>query len=781
MRPGPFPLSSSTGRRLPRLLALFAMVVGADGAQAQTGADLTVSLVSNSADAVAPGMTLTVTDAVGNGGTADAGPSITRFYLSIDAIKSSADKRLSGSRAVGPLPVGLSSSGSSVLTVPATMPAGAYRLLACADDTRTVAESLETNNCSAGGTRVEVQLPDLVVQAVSATPQAVAPGAAFKVTDTTRNLSALAAPASTTRYYLSVDRIRDLTDVALSGSRAVATLSARGSSTGTMTVSAAAATPLGTYFVLACADDQRKVSETDDTNNCGASTAAVTLARPDLITTSLSDPPPSTIPGATFAVTDHVANVGEVAAVKSKTQYYLSVDGTYDADDLPLVGTRSVPALAAGGASSGGQTVTVPTTAAHGTYVLLACADGSLQVGETNEANNCRASTAQVAVRAPNAAPTADGGDDRDVSVGAMVELDGSASSDADGDPLTYAWTMVSRPPASTAQLTGAATARPGLLVDVDGQYVIQLVVDDGKDSSRPGVVVVASGALRFAALGDTGLGDAGQYAGAAALDYKCRRSGCAFAVLLGDNIYQSGVTSVADPQFDTKFEMPYANNPLPFYAVLGNHDYGGGGRGDEFEKGQFQVDYSAVSAKWRMPAASYRFSSGPVDFVGLDTNMQMYGIDAQQRVDVQSWLSLSTAPWKIALGHHPYRSNGQHGNAGAYNGVAGVPVDSGDGVKSFMEDIVCGRADILLSGHDHNLQWLEPDGTCVGTELIVSGAGARPKSLRGSANAGYNRTYFQAAQLGLAYLVVTPQQLTVEFVGENGAVLFVKTITKVP
>jgi hypothetical protein len=362
-----------------------------------------------------------------------------------------------------------------------------------------------------------------------------------------------------------------------------------------------------------------------------------------------------------------------------------------------------------------------------------------------------------------------------------VIRLDGLSSSDADGDPLTFQWSLLSRPAASHAVLADATSPQPGFTVDVAGQYVVQLVVDDGRGPSQPDVVVVAVGATRFVAMGDTGFGDAGQYAGAALLDAKCQRSGCGFVALLGDNIYEDGITSVTDEQFNTKFEAPYASIDLPFYVVLGNHDYGGNGYGNEFEKGQFEVDYSNVSAKWRMPAAYYHLSMGPIELFGLDTNMQMYGLDQQQRGDVESWLSASTAPWKIALGHHPYRSNGGAGNAGAYGGYVGIPIVSGNGVKSFMEDVVCGRADLMLSGHDHNLQWLQPDGTCAGTELIVSGAGAKPKSLRSPNSAFYNQTYFQAAQLGFVYFVVTPQQLTAEFIGADGSVLFTRTLTKTP
>ena len=46
-----------------------------------------------------------------------------------------------------------------------------------------------------------------------------------------------------------------------------------------------------------------------------------------------------------------------------------------------------------------------------------------------------------------------------------------------------------------------------------------------------------------------------------------------AFAILLGDNIYDDGVHSIDDPQWEEKFEGPYRNIDMPFYPVLGNHE----------------------------------------------------------------------------------------------------------------------------------------------------------------------------------------------------------------
>jgi len=85
---------------------------------------------------------------------------------------------------------------------------------------------------------------------------------------------------------------------------------------------------------------------------------------------------------------------------------------------------------------------------------------------------------------------------------------------------------------------------------------------------------------MAFVALGDSGRGSADQWNIAHAMEAFCRQRGCDFALLLGDNIYDSGASSESDPQFQSKFEQPYAGLHFPFYPVLGNHDYGAGGAG---------------------------------------------------------------------------------------------------------------------------------------------------------------------------------------------------------
>ncbi len=354
-----------------------------------SGPDLIETAVSNPPTTSTTGGTFSVTDTAQNIGTATAAASTTRFYLSKTNSKSGGHL-LTGSRAVPSLAPSATSSGTVTVTVTAGTAAGTYFLLACADDTLKVPEINEGNNCLASSAQVTVSGPDLITTAVSNPPTTVITGGTFSVTDTVQNIGTLAAAASTTRYYLSTTSSKSGAHL-LTGSRAVPSLAPSATSSGTVTVTVSAGTAAGTYFLLACADDTAVVSETNESNNCIASTAQVTVSGPDLIETAVSNPPTTVTPGGTFSVTDTGQNIGTVTAAASTTRYYLSTT-TAKSNSILLTGNRSIPSLAPAATSSGSTTVTVPSTLASGTYFLLACSDDTKVVSETNESNNCTAS-----------------------------------------------------------------------------------------------------------------------------------------------------------------------------------------------------------------------------------------------------------------------------------------------------------------------------------------------------------------------------------------------------
>ena len=78
-----------------------------------------------------------------------------------------------------------------------------------------------------------------------------------------------------------------------------------------------------------------------------------------------------------------------------------------------------------------------------------------------------------------NQTPVANAGPDQTVNNQTQVTLDGSGSSDADGDTLSYSWAFKSRPAGSLAALSSTSIAGPVFTPDVVGDYVLELSVDD--------------------------------------------------------------------------------------------------------------------------------------------------------------------------------------------------------------------------------------------------------------------------------------------------------------
>ena len=98
-----------------------------------------------------------------------------------------------------------------------------------------------------------------------------------------------------------------------------------------------------------------------------------------------------------------------------------------------------------------------------------------------------------VAISTINSAPIALAGPDQTVFIGSTVQLDGSGSSDADGDLLTFLWSLRSIPPESSAVLSDDTSVMPTFVVDREGEYQAQLIVNDGIVDSTADIVVVAT------------------------------------------------------------------------------------------------------------------------------------------------------------------------------------------------------------------------------------------------------------------------------------------------
>jgi len=98
-----------------------------------------------------------------------------------------------------------------------------------------------------------------------------------------------------------------------------------------------------------------------------------------------------------------------------------------------------------------------------------------------------------VTVRFENIKPEANAGSDRSVFVADTVSLDGSRSTDTNGDLLTYRWSFASKPAGSLAEFTNPTSIQTGFVADEPGEYVVSLVVNDGfVDSDAANVTITA-------------------------------------------------------------------------------------------------------------------------------------------------------------------------------------------------------------------------------------------------------------------------------------------------
>ncbi len=275
---------------------------------------------------------------------------------------------------------------------------------------------------------------------------------------------------------------------------------------------------------------------------------------------------------------------------------------------------------------------------------------------------------------------------------------------------------------------------------------------------------------LHFMAVGDWGRnGEYQQLEVGRQMGEWAARNRNQFVVSTGDNLYPKGVVSEHDPLWHFSFENVYTAHSLQcdWYSVLGNHDYG--------EDPDAQIRYSKISRRWKMPARYYAMeqslgkNKGKVLFLMLDTNHLIRDEHEVQRAEQMKWLgeTLEKASpdvkWKIAVGHHPAYTVGPR--ISNYDTLAVRKVLEGPFEKH--------KVDVYLSGHDHSLQHLKPEGRH--THQFVSGAGSKLTDV--SDGVAYSR--FQASENGFMYISLSSSRLNVKAVNGSGAVLYETVLNK--
>jgi tartrate-resistant acid phosphatase type 5 len=263
---------------------------------------------------------------------------------------------------------------------------------------------------------------------------------------------------------------------------------------------------------------------------------------------------------------------------------------------------------------------------------------------------------------------------------------------------------------------------------------------------------------VHLLAMGDWGTNGPDQKAVAATMVKEVQSAAHAFdgVLLVGDNFYMQLPGGINDPMWQSCFEQMYSPAVLkmPFYAVLGNHDYQNG-------KDTIELDYAKANptSRWKLPARWYRIDFPPahpqVTVLMLDSNKDSM---PKSRWDEQKqWMNDELAKprgtWTLCCAHHPLFSNGGHGDNGVLQ-------------QQWGPMFVKYKVDFYICGHDHDLQHLQIPRWFT-SFLLVGGGGAGTKMMRHDDRGPMSRLTH-----GFADLSFDGNTATVKYINEDGKLL---------
>jgi len=228
-------------------------------------------------------------------------------------------------------------------------------------------------------------------------------------------------------------------------------------------------------------------------------------------------------------------------------------------------------------------------------------------------------------------------------------------------------------------------------------------------------------GSVRFAVIGDSGRGDRWQHEVARQMVAWHARFPFDFVLMLGDNIYDGNDTS----DYRAKFEEPYRpllDAGVVFHASIGNHD-----DPSQIHYAPFNMGGRRYYTFRRSERRLAGLAGAGVRFFALDSR----SLDPDQIAWLREELAQSGSAWKIVFFHHPLYTSGRYRGGARALRLPLEPV------------LVEGDVDVVLSGHEHFYERLQPQH---GISYFISGAAGslrrgdlRPSTIHAR---GFDRDY---------------------------------------
>lgn len=231
--------------------------------------DLVVRRVSGPIGPASPqGMNFYLKRTTVNRGDAASPATRMRFLLSRDRVVSHSDRHIGGARVPALGPGERFRTALPAEVVPRGTPLGAWYVIACVDPHHDVAQSRDDNDCRASVEPVKVRLSDLKVRRLRLSEREASPGDFLHPYFFAINVGGAPNPPSRLRFVLSRDQERSSEDRYFK-TQHIGIMAAHGGET----ESSAGRrlpddTPLGTWWLIACADPRDEAREIHEHNQC---------------------------------------------------------------------------------------------------------------------------------------------------------------------------------------------------------------------------------------------------------------------------------------------------------------------------------------------------------------------------------------------------------------------------------------------------------------------------------------------------------------------------------
>jgi hypothetical protein len=218
----------------------------------------------------------------------------------------------------------------------------------------------------------------------------------------------------------------------------------------------------------------------------------VATTPPDLVVTKLTTNPKIGGAGLPLTIKDTTTNSGAGPAPATTTTLFLSTDANLDGGDTVL-GSRAVPALAAGTSSAGSTNVTLPAGVV-GKRWIIARADNANAAAESNEGNNIRTKVIYIGPDLIVKTLTGPGSASRGATVSVTVRTDNIGGAATTAASSTRIYLSTNKKVDASDDLLGSVAIPNGFPVGASSTVAVSVTIPAGTATGPRFFLAVADG-----------------------------------------------------------------------------------------------------------------------------------------------------------------------------------------------------------------------------------------------------------------------------------------------